>query len=211
MKTIAFVNQKGGAGKSTLCQELAVCADLEGKKVAILDHDEQGSITQWGKDRDKETPVIIPVKGKPLSEFIALANEKNYDFVFIDTAGKDSPSSYEAMEQADLCLVPLRARKKDIYPARVNIEASMKLGKDLIFVMNHCPPRLRRDLAEKANSLGSYGTLCPVRIGNRVTFQDADDEGEGAIEHNPSDKAALEIQELWKWVKQFIRKTNPTL
>jgi chromosome partitioning protein len=81
MKTIEFLNQKGGAGKSTLCQELAVCADLEGKKVAILDHDEQGSITQWGKDRDKENPVIIPVKGKPLSEFIALANEKNYDFV----------------------------------------------------------------------------------------------------------------------------------
>ncbi len=211
MKTIAFVNQKGGAGKSTLCQELAVCADLEGKKVAILDHDEQGSITQWGKDREKESPIIIPVIGKPLVDFINLAKEKKYDFVFIDTAGKDSPSSYEAMEQADLCLVPLRARKKDIYPARVNIEASMKLGKDLIFVLNHCPPRLRRDLIEKANSLGSYGTLCPVRIGNRVNFQDADDEGLSSTEYNSQDKSALEVQELWKWIKKFIKKTNPTL
>ena len=75
----------------------------------------------------------------------------------------------------------------------------MKLGKDLIFVLNHCPPRLRHDLAEKANSLGSYGTLCPIRIGNRVTFQDADDEGQSAIENNPTDKAALERDMPKSW------------
>lgn len=101
---------------------------------------------------------VIPVKGKSLSELIALANEKNYDFVFIDTEGKDRPSSYEATEQADLCLVPLRDHKKGNYPC-VNIEASIKLGKDLIFVLNHCPTHLRRDLAKKANSLGSCASF----------------------------------------------------
>ena len=211
MKTIALVNQKGGAGKSTLCQELAVCAENGGAKVAIIDHDEQGSVSQWGKDRESEAPVIIPASGKPLASFIKLAREKGYDFVFIDTAGKDSPSSYEAMEQADLCLVPLRARKKDIYPARVNIEASIKLKKDLVFVLNHCPPRLRRALLEKAGSLGASGTLCPVRIGNRVTFQDADDEGMSALEHSPADKSAQEILELWAWIQKFLRKSNPKL
>ena len=214
MITIGFVNQKGGAGKSTLCQELAVCADLSGKKVAILDYDEQGSITQWSKDRESETPVVIPVSGKPLKHFVETAREKGYDYVFVDTAGKDSPSAYEAMEISDFCMIPLRARKKDIYPAKVNIDASMKLNKDLVFVLNHCPPVVRRELIEKAKTLGNYGTLCPIKIVNRVGYQDADDDGLSVLEYIPKSRvedAIEEIKSLWAWVEKFAKKTNPTL
>ena len=46
-KVIAFSNQKGGSGKSTLSANLSVLWSNSGYKVAVIDADAQKSLTYW--------------------------------------------------------------------------------------------------------------------------------------------------------------------
>ena len=51
MRTIAFVSQGGGSGKSTIASSLAVAAHEMSERVSVIDMDPQNSLTNWGKIR----------------------------------------------------------------------------------------------------------------------------------------------------------------
>ena len=52
-KIIAFANQKGGSGKTTLSANLAVLWANSNYKVAVIDADAQRSLTYWLEARKK--------------------------------------------------------------------------------------------------------------------------------------------------------------
>ena len=61
-KTIAFVNQKGGVGKTTSCVNLAACLQEAGAKVLVCDFDPQGNATSgFGVDKGAVSPTIYDV------------------------------------------------------------------------------------------------------------------------------------------------------
>ena len=76
MRTIAFLTQKGGAGKTTLAASLAVAAAHAGEKVIALDLDPQASLFRWGKRRDAANApnkvMIEPLEGERLPRLRAI-------------------------------------------------------------------------------------------------------------------------------------------
>ncbi|HCV87244.1 MAG TPA: hypothetical protein DGB85_11765 [Deltaproteobacteria bacterium] len=61
MRAVAFQNQKGGVGKSTLSLLVAEQLAQSGRKVIFLDNDPQGNSTQWFLNRltDADYPLIL--------------------------------------------------------------------------------------------------------------------------------------------------------
>ena len=66
MKTVALVTQKGGSGKSTLAVHLAVAARRQGKIVALIDIDPQGSAKLWAEKRGRDDVAVISARAAEL-------------------------------------------------------------------------------------------------------------------------------------------------
>jgi chromosome partitioning protein len=162
MKTIALVTQKGGSGKSTLCVNLAVAAQEAGASVCILEMDRQATISDWSEVRKSESPEVAFIEANQLEAVLARLADCDYDYVFIDTPGVDSPGALAAIRAADLCIVPSRPTLPDLRAVRPTLAAIYRLKKSFAFVLNQTPPRSYR-VRDAAEGLIALGVLSEVQ------------------------------------------------
>ncbi len=206
MRIITFITQKGGAGKTTLALN---CAVLAGQKKAalILDLDPQASAEGWYQDREAEAPRLVKVGSWQLPEALSNAKAAGFDYVLIDTPGRDEPSTTAAIRAADFCIVPCRPTPVDLKATLPTAEAIKRLAKPAAFVLTQTPPRGGR-ITEAEMGLGMLGIVCPVRIVARTAYQDAHGAGLGVAEFEPGGKAAAEIAQLWHWIVRKMEKVT---
>lgn len=204
MKTIAFVTQKGGVGKTTLAANLAIAATESGEKVIAIDLDPQGSLLAWGNDRDAEAPVvdtIPPDKIARLSDVLASLSKQGFTVAILDTPGIASTATNLAMKAADINIIPSRPAILDLRATKPTVEALVSLKRPFAFLLNQCPPRSGRS-SEAAAGLTMLGIMAEPYITQRADFQDAVASGQGVTEYAPSSKAAEEIRQLWGWISK---------
>lgn len=201
---------KGGTGKTTLATNLAVLRSATGKKVLLVDADEQKSSTIWANQRYAtgfETKWDnIQLFGKAVFTEIPIL-KPNYDDIIIDVGGRETRSLRAAVAVADIFLMPFRPRSPDIWT-----------GDDLkLLIQEMLPgnPKLQSyAIVNQAESKGTDNddsieilkefkefTCLDFTIGARKSFGNAMSDGVGVNELKNQDKKAIqEIQALYDFL-----------
>lgn len=205
MKTIAFMGQKGGGGKSTLAVHCAVAATGKTTRVAVIDTDPQGTATTWGQLRTSDTPAVAKATAQQLDDVLTAARHDNIAYCFIDSAPHAAPSASRVAAAADLILIPIRPTVFDLATVPKTVAIVQAANKPAAFILSACSPR-SPEIAEATEALASYGfPVCPVHIHERRAFSRAVATGRAVAEFEPTGKAAAEINDLWKWIKGELK------
>ncbi|MCY4141680.1 MAG: ParA family protein [Rhodobacteraceae bacterium] len=205
MKTIAFVCQKGGTGKTTLAISLATAAIVDGLSVAVVDLDSQVSACEWSDIRQADMPVVIDAQPARIDAVAERARDTGIDLLLIDTAGRTEQSALAGARAANLVFVPLQPSVIDLKAFRATMNLlDLAECKHRIAVLMRVKPFGRRH-EETTQWLENQGMpVCPVCIGDRIAFQDAYAQGRGVSEIVAGGKAAIEIQEVYKYTKEQV-------
>jgi chromosome partitioning protein len=210
MRTIAFVTQKGGSGKSTIASSLAVAAQEMKEKAGVVDMDPQGSMMNWLKTRGSDDIEVVASGGARLAAVLARLKGRGCTLAIIDTPGAEGPASAAAMEIADLNIIPSRPSMFDLR-ASANTRAALEaVGGEFVFLLNQCPPIQQTErVRDGVETLEEMGGLISPLILLRVDYQEAARHGLGVTELNPKGAAAEEMRALWVSIRSRLARIKP--
>lgn len=201
---------KGGSGKTTIATNLAIMRSREGKKVLLVDADEQKSTSMFANQRDVlgiETKwSTVQLAGKTLHSQVSRL-KPDYDDIIIDAGGRDTTSQRSALVIADIYLIPFKPRSFDVWTlgdVKTIIREMKVVNPQLqaLAFINQADPKG----AENDDTLGILEECEELKclnifIGNRKTFGNSSSDGLGVVEiKNPDKKAVAEMRELYEYL-----------
>ena len=185
-----------------LARSLAVQGLLDGRKTALIDADPQGTVTAWSKRRPLDVPAVVALGASTLAIVLAELQRKGADMVVVDTPPHAQPIINLAAASSDLALIVTGPYQRiwnrlEPSPGLSKISASKRP-----VVLNKTPPRSHA-LTLARSALATFALpICPTAITQLVTHPYASAEGLTAQEREPASKAAVELGEVWKWLRQ---------
>ena len=201
---VAFLNQKGGVGKTTLALHLAGAWSARGRRVLVVDADPQASALDWADQRLREgLPRLFGVLGLAREtlhkELPDLASET--DHLIIDGPPRVAGIARSALLAADLVVIPAQPSPFDGWASS---EMLRLLDEARIFrpelrarmLLNRCAARtvIARETAEALADQDP--PMLASRVGQRVAFADAARTGRLASESDTGQMATRDIEAL---------------
>ena len=87
-KVISVLNQKGGAGKTTIATNLAHALLLDHYKVLLVDSDPQGSLRDWNESNGGELIPVIGLDRETLPKVcITWLRTTHFKIIYYSTSG----------------------------------------------------------------------------------------------------------------------------
>lgn len=208
---ISITSLKGGVGKSTITQNLAVCFAHSGYKVCIVDTDANRSSERWAVLRPETFPHV-PVfvqSDDSLSQSVKALN-RDYEIVLIDGTPSLSKVTSKIIMLADLVLIPILPSGLDIWATEQFIEryesAKEQLEQDIpaYFILNRYKPSTNFGKEFKAVLEETKVPLISNHLKDRTAYIEAVVQGIGVLEHK-DEKAKIEISALYNEIISLIK------
>lgn len=208
-RVITIAQQKGGAGKTTLAAHLALAWHQLGEKVAMVDIDPQGSLTQWFALREahfgkgKTGVDLTQITGwRASAEIDRLKRE--YSLIVVDSPPHAQTDAKIAVRAANLVVIPVQPSPLDVWATRPTVELAAAEKVPVLLVMNRVPSRslLTEDMVAALGQVKAE--LAQARIGNRGSLAMSMAAGLGIGEHAPGTVAAREVGKVAREVLRWI-------
>ncbi len=197
-KVIAFSNQKGGSGKTTLTANIAVLWSNSGYRVAVIDCDSQKSLSYWLDERKKyygETDIGISSYSFDIRN---LSNEvkqikRKYDFILIDSPPSITFDTIQILKASDRVFVPVQPSPVDLMATIPFLNLAKQEKKNPIIFLNRVMPRAKLTEAMILRLRYAGAKIARSRISSKVIFAETFSVGRGVIDISVTSDAAKEI------------------
>jgi chromosome partitioning protein len=208
-QVISIAQQKGGAGKTTIAAHLAIALSQMGNRVAAIDIDPQGSLSNWHNIRrskygDGFTGIqFISKSGWRINSDIISLRSK-LDFIIIDSPPHNETDAKTAIRASDLVIIPLQPSPTDLWATHTTINFCKQNRIKYRVLLNRVThnskllPSITKDL----------DNLLEVTLGNRTAFAASLLEGKCITETQPSSQAAEEIKSLVNELNKITLKNE---
>jgi chromosome partitioning protein len=218
---ISSISYKGGVGKSTLAQNLAIALALDNYKVCVIDADEAAATTRWFAIRQEanKEPFVNVVQMTEAKAIIpsVKALYKDYDAIIIDGPPSLFPIVSKIMLLSHIIIIPVVPKGGSDYwvtedfLARYNEVQEQKEEKTpAYFLLNMYKEsfNLHKAVVTGLTTLGEqYGVkFLNSKLHERVAYGESNVSGISVMEYSDA-KAQKEIKNLMQEIVEIAQKS----
>lgn len=207
---VALLNQKGGAGKTTISTNLARALQQENSKVLLVDSDPQGSARDWHAASADSPLTVVGLDRRTLDKDIKGICQ-GYDWVLIDGAPQLEEMAVAAIKCADIVLIPVQPSPYDVWASEdlvdvIKARQEVTNGKPkAAFVISRqiTNTNLGKEVRDALNNYGlpifTNGTF------QRIVYAKTAAKGITVLDAEPSSEASNEIKKIAAELKEFAK------